>query len=155
MAAKFVIGIDPGTTNCAYAIVNRNTKVLEEAGKIRCSGVTTSKLTRDAALWLRKTIAKNPQANKLRVEHQMRRKFIVQAAAFVAAGHALGLDSDYVHASTVKKHHGLPLDGHDQNKRNAVTKVGALLGNDPSPAWRAKLRDHHICDAILTALAGV
>jgi hypothetical protein len=151
---SFIIGIDPGSTNCAYAIVGATTKTLEAAGKIRCTGTTARLLTRDAARWVRQQRFKYVGSPlKLRVEHQMRRKYQIQAAAFVGAGHALGMDSDYVHPSSVKRYWGLPLDGHAQNKRNAVLKVNALMSNDPDPKWKTKLQDDHICDAILTALA--
>lgn len=150
---RYVIGIDPGSTNCAYAIVDKTDKSLVAAGKIKCHGVTARLLTRDAARWLRQQHLKYGRTiDKVRVEHQMRRKYQIQAAAFVSAGHALDYDSDYVHPNTVKSHWGLPYDGHAQNKRNAVAKVNSLMTNDPENVWKTKLADDHVCDALLIAL---
>lgn len=121
-----IIGVDPGTTNLGYCIIDAckgniirsaNINIGHNSGTVGAFG----KIATGVANSLREPLS---QSQFSAVEQQMRARMHVVAGAAMGASVALGVPTAGVGALAVKRHFGIPPTGnHARNKQLALEFV--------------------------------
>ena len=144
------VGIDPGTRNLAWCIIDEDKHTMEtgvyDMGKGKHNEIDMAWHVEELYYKLVGKCGRMP--TDVVIERQMMRKYALVCQSIVQAfiSHDGNIRVQIVSASSVKTHFGMPLAGHAANKKNAIVKAEHLTGK--------KLTDHE-ADAYLTALFAV
>jgi Holliday junction resolvasome RuvABC endonuclease subunit len=141
-----ICGIDPGTTNYGYAILDDRARIVKAGTRRLCkhgsshAAICTSVVDVAGALFLDNNVT------HVSIEAQMRASMHCVAAATMTTALLCGCDSQIVHATRWRKRLDCDLanaGSHDKNKTNSVDLVKRLYDLVVSD---------HAADAILIAL---
>lgn len=145
MAVNRILGIDPGTTNLGYCLIDAYTGVIIKSGNVDVGPMNLvkgayAKIATGTVNALREHLV---DAQYSVVEQQMRARMHVVSGAAMGASVALGVPTAGVAPYAVKLHFGIvPTGNHTENKRSAMTFVRNLGVNCPNS---------HVADAYLCA----
>lgn len=147
MLKSLYLGLDPGTTNLGWCLVDEPSLLPVASGV--CSIVWPKDvLGHDAGLVQGSCQAVEEMMEKstdVVVEQQMRREFYVQTGALIGYAVAKGKNVSSVHPRSVKRAVGIPAGGsYENNKKLAQDKCDELLG-------KGTLSTSHAADAYLCA----
>lgn len=126
MAVKQILGVDPGTTNLGYCLIDAVTGAVVRDGNVAINFDKSvkgahAKIATGVVNSLRGQLA---DAQFSAVEQQMRARMHVVCGAAMGASVALGVPTAGVAPSSVKTHFGIPLTGnHEANKKLALQFV--------------------------------
>lgn len=144
-----VAGIDPGTTNFGYAVVNERGVIVHCGSRVLCPHKWTHQRTCDAVIDFVGELLVSHGATHVSIEAQMRAKMHCVAASVYTVAALCGCDSEIVHASHWRARLRSALcdaGDHDTNKLNSVEFVYGI--------YKRKFNSH-TAEAILMALGRI
>lgn len=156
MSVTKILGVDPGTTNLGYCLINATDASIISQGTISIAIDKTvkgahAKIANGVVNALRESIL---NADHVTVEGQMRARMHIVNGSVLGASIALGKPVSVVVPCSVKRHFGLPLKvSYLSHKKNAIEKANQLgAGSVTSHAADAYLCARYAAEVILKTL---